>query len=124
MHYVFSTLTCDQLYTQYLESDNPNSLPRSAGQVLIKGGAGVANDRIVTPQGVVTEIDASQMAILMNVDAFRDHVKAGYITVEDKPADAEKVAADMQRRDGSSPLVPQDLPEDQQPKSSAAKPKK
>lgn len=117
MHFVFSTLTSDQLYTEYLPS--ANDLPTPGGQVLIRGGAGVMNDRIVTPHGVMTQVDDSQMAILMNVPAFREHAQNGYIKVLESEADPDKVAADMASRDGSAPLVPQDLPEGQQPKVGA-----
>lgn len=119
MHHIFSTLTSDQLYTKYEQSGN--DLPRVVAQVLIKGGTGVANDRLVTPRGVATSVDDSQMAVLMDVEAFTNHVKAGFLTVSDSKEDPEKVAADMQGRDGSAPLVPQDLPEGQQPAVGAQK---
>lgn len=122
MHYIFSTLTCDQLYTPYREGGADMPVPMTERAVLVRGGAGVANDRIVTPRGVMTSVTPEQMATLLEVPAFQDHVKGGFLIVSDSSGDPEKVAADMTGRDNSSPMVPQDLPEGQQPTIGEAKP--
>lgn len=102
--YVYSTLANDQKYTNWTDGGGDIKIPTSA--VLIKGGAGVANDRIVTPMGVVTEIDEDQHAILQQNPGFLDHEKKGFVKVERRQADPEKVAADMDRNDPSAPITP------------------
>ena len=103
--YVFSTLACDQLYTAWTPTSN--DMKEKGHQVFIKGGAGVANDRIITPLGVMTEITEDQFAILQQNEDFKRHVKAGFLTVQDKKHDVEKVAADMNRQDPSAPKTPE-----------------
>lgn len=104
--YVFSTLTCDQLYTNWIKGGADVAIVER--QILVKGGAGVANDRIITPRGVVTEIDEEDIAILEQNEVFKIHQKNGFVMIERKAADPEKVAADMASRDGSAPLTPND----------------
>lgn len=112
--YVFSTLATDMNYTNHEAggADLPMALP----PVFIKGGAGVANDRLVTPRGVVTEVTEEELAYLEANQVFQLHKDNGYILVEKSNADPEKVAANMTGRDNSAPVVPQDVPADQLPK--------
>lgn len=115
--HIFSTLTCDQ---EYMNAEHtPNGVAASAPSVFIKGGAGLANDRLITPLGIHTEVSDEDYEILLKNPVFKIHVDNGFIQVQDKKADAEKVAAGMQRRDKSAPLVPQDFAEDSQPKTGA-----
>lgn len=90
-------------------------LPVALPSVFIKGGAGVANDRFVTPRGVVTTVTDADLEYLRANPVFNIHVVNGFISVSDASADADKVAADMTGRDQSAPIVPQDLPADAQP---------
>lgn len=115
--HIFSTLTCDQEYTN--TAHNQNGVTNEAPSVFIKGGAGLANDRLITPLGIHTEVSDSDYEILQKNPVFKLHVDNGFIQVQDKKADAEKVAASMQRRDKSAPLVPQDFAESDQPKIGA-----
>jgi hypothetical protein len=112
--YVYSTLATDMNYTNYAEggADLPVPLPA----VFIKGGAGVANDRLVTPRGVVTQVTEDELAYLEANQVFQLHKQNGYIMVEKSKLDPEKVAADMTGRDNSAPMVVQDVPADQLPK--------
>lgn len=102
--YVFSTLVSDQRYVDW--SKGASDLPIEGQSVFIKGGTGVANDRFVTPLGVMTEIDADQLKLLEANEMFKLHKGNGYITIQEKSADPEKVAADMSRADPSSPKTP------------------
>ena len=105
-YYVFSTLSSDMNYTNYVEggADIPIALPF----VHVKGGAGVANDRLITPRGVMTEIDEEQLDYLRANKVFQLHEENGHMKVEDAAHDADKVVADMEGRDTSAPIVPQD----------------
>ena len=101
--YVYSTLTSDQRYTNYRKGEN--DLPAEVGSVFIKGGAGVANDRLVTPRGVVTAITEDDLKILEANDDFKLHKKNGFVEVSQSLTDADEVAAEMGGYDLSTPLT-------------------
>lgn len=111
--YVFSTLAADVAYTNYAPggADLPIDLP----PVLIRGGAGVANDRLVTPRGVATDVTEEQAEYLRANPVFQMHEKNGFVTISASFADPDIVAADMTGRDRSAPVVPQDLTADETP---------
>lgn len=104
--HVFSTLANDQLYTNYARGGGGENIPTH--EILIKGGAGVANDRFVTPLGIATEIDEALLPALEQNPGFIAHRDAGYLSVRTKSANPEKVATDMNRTDKSAPLTPAD----------------
>lgn len=108
--YVYSTLSSDMAYTNHAQggADIPVDLP----PVFVKGGAGVANDRLITPRGVATEITDEQAEYLRANKVFQLHEQNGYVQISDKEIDADKAAADMTGRDQSAPMVPQDFTED------------
>lgn len=108
--YVYSTLACDQNYTNHVTggADIPQALPA----VFVKGGAGVANDRLVTPRGVVTEITEAEAEYLRANAVFRLHEKNGYVQISEAETDPEKAAADMNRADNSAPMTEADVPEE------------
>lgn len=106
--YVYSTLSCDQNYTNH--DTGGADLPVPLPPVFIKGGAGVANDRLITPRGVATEITEEQAEYLRANPMFQLHEKNGYVQISADNADPEKVAADMNRNDGSAPMTGADVP--------------
>lgn len=106
MVYIFSTLSTNQLYTKYLKSE-ANELARVDRTVLVKGGANVADKHFVTPRGVVTEVSDEDYALLKDNDLFNTHVKNGYITVEEKNVNVDKVVSNMTSADESAPLTPE-----------------
>lgn len=53
-NYVYSTLANDQSYTNWIPGGG--NMPVESHSVFIKGGTGVANDRLITPLGVMTEV--------------------------------------------------------------------
>ena len=113
MPYIFSTLAADMDYTNHVSggADLPIELP----PVRVNGGAGVADKHFVTPRGVLTEVTDEEMEYLQQNPVFKVHVANGFIQIETKKADPEKVAADMSGRDPSAPLVPGDLADSDQP---------
>jgi len=115
--YVYSTLATDMNYTNYTEGGA--DLPVAKPAVFIKGGAGVANDRLITPRGVITQVTEEDLAYLEANPVFQLHKTNGYILVEKSKLDPEKVAADMTGRDNSAPMVEHDVPADQLPKKDA-----
>lgn len=104
--FVFSTLANDQKYIQWAKGGADIQIEERS--IVIKGGAGVANDRLITPMGICTEIDESDIAVLEQNPVFQLHKKNGYITIQQKSADAEKVAADMGRDDPSAQMTEAD----------------
>lgn len=104
--YVYSTLTADQIYTNYGKSEN--GVPRPISEIKIAGGANLMTKALVTPRGAVTEVTAEQLAELQKNEVFKLHKSNGFISVSESKTDPEKAAADMEGRDQSAPLVEQD----------------
>ena len=107
--YVYSTLTNSNRYGPFTVGGA--DLPNRPETVEIKGGAGIATKHFMTPYGVLTTITEEQLALCQADPAFQHHVKEGWIIVDTVQRDAENVAVDMAARDGSAPLVPQDVDE-------------
>jgi hypothetical protein len=109
--YVYSTLTRDQRYTNYVPGGG--DLPIAAGSVLIKGGANLIDKHFVTSRGAMTKINDAEYAILLENKDFLRHRENGFIYVEEKPSsrptDVNIVVDDMTGRDESAPLVPEDF---------------
>lgn len=108
-HYVFSTLTAGQDYTLY--EVNPSGVNMVKAVVSIKGGANLPDKHLITPLGVVTEVTDDGLAILNRIDDFKRHKELGFITVQERKDDVEAVVADMEQRDESAPLTPNDYVE-------------
>ncbi len=120
MPYIYSTLTASTDYCVWMPSGN--DLQTVGHSIVITGGTGIAtrgatSKDLITPYGVVTKVTDEDLAFLEADDAFKSHVEQGFIRVERTKIDPEKVAANMASRDGSSPLVPQDFAENEQPKT-------
>jgi len=101
--HIFSTLANDNRYVQWQKGAGDLKIPGRS--VLVNGGTGVANDRFITPLGIHTEVSDEDYKILDADPGFLAHKAAGFIIVQDKKADAEKVAADMSLADPSAPLT-------------------
>ncbi len=122
--FVYTTLTSDNIYTYY-STETGNDVPApimidGREGVLIAGGTGVANDRVITPRGVRTPVTEAQVEYLRANRVFQLHEKNGHIIVSDEDTDPEKIAANMEGRDRSAPIVPEELPEDEQPAATGA----
>jgi len=113
-NYVFSTLANDQNYTNWIAGGA--DVPIKGHSVLIKGGTGVANDRLITPLGVSTEVTDYDLEELQKNPSFKAHEKEGFVTVKAKKVEAEKVAADMNLKDESAPLTDADYQKEDAPK--------
>lgn len=104
--YVYSTLTSDQIYANY--GPSANGVPMLISKILIKGGANLMTKHLVTPHGVVTSVTAEELAELRKNEVFKLHEANGFLKISEAKADADEVAADMETRDQSAPLVQQD----------------
>lgn len=125
MPYVYSTLACDTRYNDWTKRD-PRMVPVSNRSVLIKGGAGVMNDRLVTPTGVATEVTKEDLAFLLDHPLFQRHAENGFVTYDEFQKDIDKAIADLNKRDESAPLTPEDIAtgEKAQPAESSKKGRK
>lgn len=106
-YYVYSTLACPQDYAAH--QAGTGDLPAEIPPVRINGGAGVTNKALITPRGVVTTITAEEHARLVEDPVFRLHRDNGFVSVEPRAHDPERVASTMSAADPSRPLEPGDL---------------
>lgn len=110
MPFVYSTLTCDNIFPVYAPPLDARAMPLIQHKITIKGGHGIKRqNELVTPMGVRTEVSESDLALLMKDLNFKNQIAAGFIIVDDKKVSAEKKASDMQQKDGSAPLTPKDF---------------
>lgn len=115
---VFSTLAAPMAYTDFHTADN--GVPVAKGEVLIKGGAGVMNENLLTPRGVPTMVTEKQVELLKRNSVFQLHERNGYVVIDevDRPpgeTEIEQMAAVMTGRDNSAPLVAEDFTANGQP---------
>lgn len=116
-HYVYSTLGAPMAYTAYIKND-VRELPIEESVIHIKGGAGVMDAKnIQTPRGVVTEINDDELKALRENEVFKMHEAGGYIIVEAKNAPVEKVVKNMNEKDKSKPLTPDNFVKDKDGKN-------
>ena len=110
MPYVYSTLSNDQEYTLWQtapEKDRPHVALKS---VLIKGGHGIMDRKLlITPLGVVTEVTDEDLSMLEKLSVFKRHVQNGFIVVDKKKSDPEKIASTMAAKDKSAQKTPADF---------------
>ncbi len=111
MTYIYSTLTSDNHYNVFDTSNSNGQSPIVRKSILVKGGTGVSNKHFVTPLGVVTNVTKEDLEILKKDEVFKTHVKNGFITFREDKVDTEVAAAEMETRDESAPLVPEDFKE-------------
>jgi DNA-nicking Smr family endonuclease len=97
-------MSCDNSYTVYEMS--PAGMQVPVKEVIINGGANIANKSLFTPYGVVTSISDEEAELLQNNYVFKRQQEAGFIRIEKKEQDPEKVvsANGMTERDASAPL--------------------
>jgi len=105
-NFVYSTSSNSSAYILF---EHAEDMPIEKQRVTIYGGANVPNKQLVTPRGVVTEVSDEELDFLMKNDGFLQHMKAGFITVEKRKVDVDKVVANMEPKDKSAPLTSKDF---------------
>ncbi len=104
--FICSKLASDNAYTVWVKRGK-NDMPQKKRQVLVKGGAGIANKNLITPHGVVTAVTDEEHELLVDqCPSFNRHVDAGYIKVLDRnpdDQDIKSIASDLSI-DPSAPL--------------------
>ncbi len=119
MPFVYSTLTANQAYSLWKDGGADIKVPERI--CIIKGGANIANKHLITSRGVATQVTDRQLELLNTCDAYLRHKKAGYIREDEKEIIVERAVADLQSKDASAPLVPQDFEEKKAPKTNKKK---
>lgn len=112
MKHIYSTITNDVSYNHH-EFDSEKN-PHLAKSIVIKGGTGIATPLLrrggkpETLFGTLTVVHEDDYELLKNHKMFQEHMARGYLRVEDKKRDAEKVVAkaNMPLRDKSAPKTP------------------
>lgn len=111
MPYVYSTLTCDNLYVDFDFVENAY-IRKGRKQVLINGGANLPKagmKSIITPLGAVTEVSDDDLTFLEGNESFKAHVKNGFIKVDKSKVKIKEAVKTMQDKDESSPKKLKDL---------------
>lgn len=108
--YIFSTLTASQKYPLWARTPG-RDIPHMVSYVLIHGGANLPSKVLVTPRGVMTPVSDEQYKCLTRCSGFQNHLKNGYLKVEDQPFNPDIVAENMKSKDSSAPMVPEDFEE-------------
>lgn len=99
--YIYSTMSADQDIIIY--GKNGEGKPIAKGKVTIAGKANVANNKtFITPRGAVTSLEDAEFDLIKDNKHFQKWIAKGFIVVENKRVDTEKVAADMTKKDKSA----------------------
>lgn len=105
--FVYSTMSASVRYCAAIEGGADMPVPQDG--IVIKGGTGVANKNLITPSGAVaTQVTSEQLEQLRQDRVFNEHLKNGYLLISDDQKDGEAAASDMESRDNSAPLTPED----------------
>ena len=117
MPYVYSTLSADQAYCLYPTEVDPKGLIEPMETIFIAGKANVMDPKtFLTPKGMCTSIGEEELAVLEQVPAFKRHQEAGYILVERKKGEVDKVVKNMTAKDAGAQLTDDDFEAEKKPK--------
>lgn len=110
MPFIYSTLTCSNTFVLYAPKNDPNALSRIIKRIEIHGGHGMKHPKALdTPKGVVTQVSDEELDLLQQSSSFKRQVAAGFIVVDAKKIETEKMAENMAQKDASAPLTPKDF---------------
>lgn len=115
-YYVYSTMSQDVCYPQFSKPVGGGEYtPTVLRSVTIKGGTGVITKNLITPHGVVTQINDEEHAILKGGDGiepskvFEKHEKAGFVKIDKRKVKVENVVKDLQPKDLSAQKTDKDF---------------
>jgi hypothetical protein len=101
--YVYSTMSSDNDYINY-----ENGIAKS--KITIAGKANVANKlTLLTKSGVLTSLDENEYNLLKTNSHFKKHLDKGFLTVESKQFDEDKISKNMTKKDKSAQKNKSDL---------------
>lgn len=111
--HIYSTLANPQKFVAYEvvspdQAQEMGRLPLPTVEVLIRGGAGIASKNLITPNGVHTAITSEEYDAIKDLYTFKQFVERGFIRVEGKQFDIDKIVGDMNAKDPGGPVTPSD----------------
>lgn len=111
MKYIYSTLSNDQHFVVWTQTDDAKKLPLRKKTILVHGNANVMNKTtLITPKGAVTTVEDSIVEELKKIPSFSRFIDRGFITVESKQSDADEVAQKgMEKKDSSAQKTVADM---------------
>jgi hypothetical protein len=104
--HVISTLGADVKYTRWVNSAGLNTVEKA---VLVRGGAGVTNKALITPDGVRTEVSDEDAEFLAQDPMFKFHQERGHVKIVSMARDPDDVAQSMEKDDGTRPRNEKDV---------------
>lgn len=112
--HIYSTLANPQKFVVYEvvtpdQAQEMGRLPLPVVEVLIRGGAGIASKNLITPNGVHTAITAEEYDAIKDLAVFKSFVDNGFIKVEGKQFDLDRIVGDMNAKDPGGPVTPADF---------------
>lgn len=105
MAFITSKMASAVSYTFYAQ--DANKINRVVDTITINGGADVINKALMTPQGVVTEIEGDRLEKLKSHPVFRTHLENGFVSIQGSEKAAKK-AEETLEKDKSSQITPED----------------
>ena len=87
--HVISTLTRPNRYAKWVTQAGVGTMLRS---VLIQGGAGVIDKKLITPEGVRTEVSEADAEFLASHGLFKEHQARGFVKIDAIARDHNAVA--------------------------------
>lgn len=109
--HIISTLTRDHEFPIY-EKSAPGRAPVIKKSIIIYGKAGLPNKHLLVRDGVATPVESGHVDMLREQKVFQRLEAAGHLTVTGAdPRDADRIAKDMAKGDGSEQLTEAKLKE-------------
>jgi hypothetical protein len=109
-NYIYSTCPQDFAFAVYQQLADGSS--HATRHILVKGGGSIpiqAGSGFHTPLGVVTEVSDEDLADLKKDWSFNHYVNQGFMRIDSKKVDVEKVAGDMNIDLPSTPASESDI---------------
>lgn len=120
--YITSRLASGVNYAFY--EKQPNGINKVVKEISIKGGSDVIDKKtLITPMGVITEIEKADLDELMQHPVFKTHLENGYISINENEK-AAKTAGEKLEKDKSSQITDDDYENGNDKKEIIAEPKK
>lgn len=104
--HVISTLGANMEYTEWVNNAGMNSALKS---VTVRGGAGIANRSLVTPEGVRTQVSDEDAAFLAKHGMFKFHQERGHVKIVSMERDPDSIAQSMTKDEGTRPRNEDDV---------------
>ena len=109
-NYIYSTAPTDYAFAIYQKQ--PDGSNHAIHHIFVKGGGSMPSPHGLgfhTPLGVVTEVSDSDLEALKKDWTFNHFVSQGFMTIDSKKVDVDKIAGDMNINVPSAPVSESDI---------------